>query len=244
MEAPQATVVRYRQVLAGKPVLRKLYLDWYCHMKRMLSDASPTVEVGTGHGLMAEILTDVIRSDVFPSPYTDLSCDAMNLPFHDESVGNFVMLDVIHHIERPMRAFVEFSRCLKEGGRIVAAEPYLSPFAKLLFKFHFEEVDFSQELGSLKELSSSSDSNPFEGNMALSHKALVTHTNELLEHIPSLRLIRREISDHIVYPLSGGFNFPSLVPLWSLSGLQALERWTNFLSSLAGFRIIAVFEKY
>jgi SAM-dependent methyltransferase len=244
METPQETVVRYRRVLSEKPVLMEVYLEWYRRMKDLFAVSGPTIEIGTGHGLMAEVAPDLIASDVFPSPYTHLACDAMYLPFETGSVGNFAMLDVLHHIEQPVRAFAEFARCLKPGGRLVVAEPFLSPAARLLFKFHFERVDFTQELGGPGPPPAlSGKTAPFEGNMALSHRALVTETDELLELVPDLRLVHREVSDHLIYPLCGGFNFPSLVPKWSLPGLRALERWTDFLSGLAGFRIITAFEK-
>lgn len=243
METPQETVVRYRRVLSEKPVLMEVYLEWYRRMKDLFADSGPTVEIGTGHGLMTAVAPDLIASDVFPSSYTHLACDAMHLPFETGSVGNFAMLDVLHHIERPVRAFAEFARCLKPGGRLIVAEPFLSPAARLLFKFHFERVDFTQELDGPEPPPLSGKADPFDGNMALSHKALVTHTDRLLEQVPELHLVGREISDHIVYPLCGGFNFPSMVPRWSAPALRALERHTRFLAPLAGFRIIAAFEK-
>ena len=79
--------------------------------------------------------------------------------------------------------------------------------------------------------------------MALSHRALVTETDRLLEQIPDLRLVRREISDHLVYPLCGGFNFPSLVPRWGAPALRTLERYTRFMAPIAGFRVIAALEE-
>jgi SAM-dependent methyltransferase len=243
METPQQTVVRYRRVLSQKHVLRETYLAWYSRMTALFADAGPTVEIGTGHGLMADVAPGLITSDVFPSPYTRLASDAMYLPFETGSVGNFAMLDVLHHIERPVRAFAEFARCLQPGGRLVVAEPYLSPVARLLFRFHFEPVDFDQQLGDASAPPNPGDSDPFDGNMALSHKALVTETDRLLEQVPDLRLVGREISDHLVYPLCGGFNFPSLVPRWGAPALRALERYTRFMAPIAGFRIIAAFEK-
>ena len=79
--------------------------------------------------------------------------------------------------------------------------------------------------------------------MALSHKALVTETDVVLKLNPDLRLVSRTFSDWIVYPLSGGFNFPSLVPAWAAAPLLAIEDRLAAVSRVAGFKVVAVFEK-
>ena len=66
---------------------------------------------------------DVITSDILSFPGIDVVADAHRLPFADQSFAGVVMLDVVHHLERPIEFLKGASRVLKPGGRLAMIEP-------------------------------------------------------------------------------------------------------------------------
>ena len=56
------------------------------------------------------------------------------------------MVDVLHHIESPLRLFAEAARVLRPGGRLIACEPAITPLSGLFYRrFHDEPVDMSAD---------------------------------------------------------------------------------------------------
>ena len=100
----------YRAIWNAKPVLRAVYTDIY---RRMLAKTvpGPTLEIGGGSGNFKSTIPDAISSDIVTAPWLDLVCDAQRLPFADASFSNVVMVDVLHHIENPVRALAEIAAC-------------------------------------------------------------------------------------------------------------------------------------
>ena len=243
-ESDEDRVRRYRLTLATKPAIRVVYEQWYAEIAEQLASGRPTVELGCGHGALRNYMPDSILTDVFRSPYADFVCDAQQLPFADDAVANFVMVDVLHHVRRPLDAFREMARCLRVGGRIVISEPYLSPVARVAFRFHHEGIDFQERLESGgSQDSDPASTEPFRGNMALAHKALVTELPTVLQAARELRLEHREFTDWLVYPLSGGMNYRPLLPAALARTLIRLERRSGRVARWIGFKVLAVFEK-
>ncbi len=112
----------HRIVWQDKPVLRAIYADFY---RRIIAACRPglSLEIGGGSGNLKDFASEVISTDVVPTPWLDAAADAQALPFGEESFTNIVMVDVLHHIERPRRFFAEAERVLRPGGRII--EPFL-----------------------------------------------------------------------------------------------------------------------
>ena len=135
--------VTYREIWDRKPVLRAIYGDIY---RRMLDAVmpGPILEIGGGSGNFKLFAPDVISSDILPAPWLDLVCDAQRLPFADASFANIVMVDVLHHIENPLRFFQEALRVLRPNGRLIFCEPAITPLSGVFYRlFHDEPVDMS-----------------------------------------------------------------------------------------------------
>jgi SAM-dependent methyltransferase len=82
---------------------------------------------------------DVITSDILSFPGIDVVADAHRLPFADQSFAGAVMLDVLHHLERPIEFLKEASRVLKPGGRLAMIEPAMTVVARRFYHhFHVE----------------------------------------------------------------------------------------------------------
>jgi ubiquinone/menaquinone biosynthesis C-methylase UbiE len=74
------------------------------------------LELGSGGGFLKEINPRVISSEVFFCSGLDLVSDGMEMPFRDSSLASILMLDVLHHIPRPLDFLKEAARCLMPGG--------------------------------------------------------------------------------------------------------------------------------
>lgn len=55
----------------------------------------------------------------------DMVCDAMNLPFDNESFDTYLCFEVLEHISHPDRLFSEASRVLRQGGYLILTTPFL-----------------------------------------------------------------------------------------------------------------------
>jgi hypothetical protein len=102
MTEPDPRAAAYRTVWEAKPVLRSIYADLYCEIAARLAPGR-SLEVGGRSGNLEAFAPDVVSSDIRWAPWLDVACAAQRLPFGDGSVDNFVLMNVFHHIERPLR---------------------------------------------------------------------------------------------------------------------------------------------
>src|SRR5262245_15438712 len=113
----QEVIRRHRTIWAVRPELRAVYQEWFAQLLRCVEGLRPVVEIGTGPGFLKEYFPQVISTDIIPTPYVDVVCDAGFLPFQSGSIGALVMIDVLHHLPRPLEFLAEASRILRPGGR-------------------------------------------------------------------------------------------------------------------------------
>ncbi|MBF0123691.1 MAG: methyltransferase domain-containing protein [Candidatus Omnitrophica bacterium] len=112
------------KIIKSKPLLSKIYSDFYCELKRFLPDgAEKVVEIGSGGGFIKEIINGVVTSDIRKCDGIDMNFSADHIPFEDDSIDAFLILNVFHHLSSPAVCLREMSRCLRKGGRIIMIEP-------------------------------------------------------------------------------------------------------------------------
>jgi SAM-dependent methyltransferase len=234
------TLRAQRAAWEARPLVRELYHDWYGRIARQLAPIGPTVELGSGIGSFKEFLPGVVATDVVPSPWSDEVVDARALPYADGSVGNLVLIDVIHHVEQPFRCLEEAQRVLAPGGRLVALEPFCSPLSRPLYRrFHRERLD--ESVDPLSEAPQSGQ-DPWDANIALPTLLFWRHLHRLRRRLPQLEVVARDRLAWLVYPLSGGFSGRQLVPLSLGRWLLGVERAVP-IERLAAFRCLVVLEK-
>lgn len=232
----------HRIVWQDKPALRAIYTDFY---RRIVAACrpGPSLEIGGGSGNLKDFASEVISTDVVPTPWLDAAADAQALPFAEESFTNIVMVDVLHHIERPRRFFAEAERVLRPGGRIIFIEPGISPVSWLFYRYFHPEpvVIYDDPLG---DGALDPTRKPFDANQAIPTLLLGRHRQRLEQAFPRLVLVEVNRFGFFAYPLSGGFRPWCLIPSAIVEPLLHVEAVLSpLLGRLMAFRLFAVFEK-
>ena len=222
-----------RAAWQSKPLLREVYLRawealWRCARPGL------TVEVGSGSGNFADFLPSAITSDLAPRPWLRLAADACDLPFRAGAVDNIVCTDVVHHLPDPVAFLREATRVLRPDGRLLLVEPLISLGSYPVFRFiHHEPVDLSWSPGA---------SNGCRPNEAIPTLLFFRARGALQRLAPELELIHAQARDWLVYPLSGGYGYPSLLPRWLAGAARRVEDALP-LGPWAGFRMAVALRR-
>ena len=102
----------HRSVWDIKPVLRAIYADYHRCLLEALGEGGPILDIGAGSGHFRQMSEEIISLDILSGPWVDVAGDAEALPFEDASIAGIAMLDVLHHLPRPMAFFDEAKRVL------------------------------------------------------------------------------------------------------------------------------------
>lgn len=225
-----------------RPLLRRLYGEWYEEIGARLSDsAGPTIELGAGIGRFKARFPFAVATDIERTPWADDVADAEALPYEDRSVANLVLIDVFHHIPRPARFFDEARRVLAPGGRVLILDPYCSPLSTPAYQLlHEERTDLA---GPGLEDDPTVASSILASNQARATVIFFRKLEDFRRQWPELGLVERCRFALLLYPLSGGFSGRRLVPAFLSRPLSALERFLSPLAPLAAFRCLVVLER-
>ncbi len=241
----QATLAKFeehRRAWDRNEAVRELYGRWYGRVKQELPSIKPWVEIGSGPGFARQFIPEMELTDIVRAPWHDREVSADALPFEAQSIGALVLFDVLHHLPAPGRFWGEAARVLKQGGRVVLCEPYVSPLSYPVYKF-FHEEDLKMQADPLADGGQSGD-DPFDSNQAIPTLLFERRRAELERRFPTLRVKSVERLAGPSYPVSGGFSRGPLVPPLLWRWLVAVEdRLPQALFRLIGFRLLAVVEK-
>lgn len=214
-----------REAWARKASLRRLYQAWYAEVVRALAPMRPVVEIGAGCGNFKAFCPEALATDAFRvGDWIDAQADARALPFRPGSVGNFVLIDVVHHLPRPLAFLRAAAAALRPRGRIVLLEPAATPWARFVFgAFHHEPLDPAQDF--LAEDGTPAPPNPdgTYSNMATATALFVRRPDATLARLPGLALAGLRQTDFLAYPLTGGFGYRNFLPAALVGPLRALE---------------------
>jgi len=234
---------RHREIWKRKNILRDIYHDWYKLIVENMADNKPSLEIGGGVGNFKEFYPNVVSSDFTFCEWVDVNLDAHRLPFKKNSLGNIVMIDVLHHLENPYLLFHEVKRVLKDKGRVVMLEPYISTFSYIIYNyFHQEDVDFKIDVWR-KQIEPKNKKAAFDGNSAVPTIMFYKGIKQFREAFPHLKIVKKELLTFVIYPLSGGFERRNLIPDGMLKYVGFIEKILRPLGLLFAFRIFIVLEK-
>ena len=145
----RALTLRNRSNLSANRNLLYWYRELYRTQFANFSHPSHLciLEIGSGVSPLKRFYENVLTSDVMDLDYLDyvFDCHAIDRfdSIGDESLDVITLTNVLHHLKDPID-FLNKAACkLKQGGKIIATEPYLSTLSTLIFKYlHHEPVDF------------------------------------------------------------------------------------------------------
>ena len=234
----------HRSVWGKKETIRLLYRDFH----RQLLENCPegrVLDIGGGTAHIKDFRPDVVSTDILLFPGIDVVADAHRLPFRDQFFAGVVMLDVLHHLERPVEFLKEASRVLKPGGRLAMIEPAMTTLARRFYdRFHEEPVDMNAD--PFAPVTIKPDRDPFDANQAIPTLLFATApARRLVEQtIPSLRVRSVEWQSLFAYPMSGGFRKWSLIPAALVTPMLAFEkRMPGPVRKHLAFRMMVVLER-
>ncbi len=236
--------VLHRNIWQKKAAIRLIYRDFHRQLLEGCGNGR-ILDIGSGTAHVKDFRPDIISVDILSFPGIDVVADAHRLPFLDGSFAGIIMLDVLHHLERPIEFLKEASRVLKVGGHLAMIEPAMTPLARRFYDhFHEEPVDMSVDPFAM--VASDLYRDPFDANQAV--PSLLFSTDQARKRvertIPSLVVRSVDWLSLIAYPLSGGFQEWSLIPAGLVGPALAFERTIPLLfRKVLGFRMMVVLER-
>ena len=240
LDDPRRTV-HHREIIRSKKFLHRLYVEWYEVIRSHCKDVpdGSIIELGSGGGFLKEVFPQVQTSDILELAENDLTFNALDMPFEDNSVSAFVMVDVFHHIPDSAQFLKEVQRCLKPGGRMVMSEPCTSRYSTFVFKrFHHEPFrpDGDWTIPGSGPMS--------DANGALPYIVFERDHERFKSDYPQLQVLSIQKHTALRYLLSGGVSMKQLVPNWSFGLLKGLERFVRrIFPGFALFQFMVIQKK-
>jgi len=231
-------VRQHREIWEHRPELRAVYHGFFRTLLEAAGDRRPVVELGAGPGFFSDYFPESISTDVIFTPWVDVVCDGCLTPFREASVGAVVMLDVIHHLPRPLDFLAEMARILGPGGRLVAIEPWITPPSYVLYRyFHHEDCVLSIDIAQPFQ---STGKQAFDGNAAIPYQLV-----RRMRSYPAkgFQLVRCEPFLGLSYLATLGFKRRRSVPASLVRAAEISERIAGPLRHLASTRALLVWEK-
>jgi SAM-dependent methyltransferase len=233
-----ATTERRKQIIQSKPFLKTIYDEWYSLLAAELPPGEGAVlELGSGAGYCESYIPGLITSEVNFYPGVKVVADARQLPFREGSLRAIVFTDVMHHMPDVRQFFAGASMCLREGGKILMIEPWLTSWSRFVYqRFHHEPFRPEAEDWSFPSTGPLS-----AANGAIPWIVFVRDRQRFEAEFPNLVVERIQPMLPFRYLVSGGVSMRSLMPGFTSSSWKYLEKILDpRMSSLAMFAFVSV----
>ncbi|MFA5088867.1 MAG: methyltransferase domain-containing protein, partial [Candidatus Omnitrophota bacterium] len=188
------------------------------------------VELGSGAGFIKELFPGVVCSDVLPLSHLDFVGDGLALPLKNGTIRRFLMIDVFHHVDDPLRFLREMERCLAPGGSIAMVEPANTAWGRFIWKnFHHEDFFPDAPDWRMEQRSPLATANG-----AMPWIVFQRDRQLFLNRFPALEIEEFYAHTPLGYLCSGGFSCPQLIPDFLVKPLIRLDAFFSRLSPHLG----------
>jgi SAM-dependent methyltransferase len=226
----------------------KLYFDNLLK-KAKIGRNSIVLEIGSGSNFLKQYFLDVdlFASDVLPAPEIDLQLDCHQIPFKKNVFDLAIGIDVLHHLKNPFNAVNEIARCVKNDGRIIFIEPYISPFSFIIFKiFHHEFTSYRLDLDNQSDILSDS---PMDADNNIPTQIFTKNRNS--NYLNSMLAFKYDLrfdvtfSDFLIFFATGGLQRDKSIVKGRLYSLLLFfdNLIPQFLLKFIGSRMIITIRK-
>jgi SAM-dependent methyltransferase len=210
-----------RRIIKEKIFLRRIYYEWYQGIGASLPERKGLViELGSGPGILKEVIPGLITSEVFYIPGVDVVLDGQQIPLISKSLRGIVMINVLHHLPQPRRFLSEAARCIFPGGVIIMVEPWVTIWSRFIYR-RFHQEPFCPDATTWEFPCSG----PLTGaNVALPWIIFSRDRSQFEREFPEWRIAKIEPSMPFRYLISGGMSLVSLNPAWTFGLWKRLEK--------------------
>jgi ubiquinone/menaquinone biosynthesis C-methylase UbiE len=226
---------------ATKPLLAEIYRDFYREIARHLAPGGRTLELGSGMGLVKDVIPGCETTDLFSGARVTRIENAYALRCAEASLRNLILVDVFHHLQYPGAALLEFARVLEPGGRALIFEPALSLIGLLAYgPLHHEGLGLLRPIEWLPPPG-------FSPPGARYYAAQGNAARVFLSDRHRAELSSFDVTVHryaaFSYLASGGFRGPQLYPARLYPWMRRLDDVLGLLPALFAGRMLVVLEK-
>jgi SAM-dependent methyltransferase len=195
--------------------------DW---MNDYIRPGDKVVEFGCGAGfsrlyLKADslTLTDYVKND-----WVDVQADAMEPPFEPASVDVIVCSHMVHHMAKPVTFFRKVHGILRPSGRIIIQDLNTALLLRAML-FAMRHEGWSYDIDVFDEATVTNDpADPWSANCAIP-ELLFASSERFEERVPGYRVLKNELNESLLFPLSGGVIAKTPVPELPRSVLAAVK---------------------
>ncbi|MEW5896148.1 MAG: class I SAM-dependent methyltransferase [Nanoarchaeota archaeon] len=200
----------------------------YSWMNKHIKKGDKVLEVGCGMGISKEFLRkdfNLILSDVEKHPWVDHVVDALKTNFPGCSFDVVFCSNMIHHLAFPRKFFVEMSRILKPGGKLLIQEINCSLMCRVMLRLlRHEGWSFKKDPFNPKE-PMNEPADPWSGNNAIPN-LLFDNQEKFEKNIPEFKIKEQKFSEFLILPLSGGVTAKAKTidpPFFLLKGIDKID---------------------
>jgi SAM-dependent methyltransferase len=205
--------------------LEHLLVQRYAWMNNHIRPGDKVVEFGCGAGFSKLYVNrgNVLLTDYIKHDWVDMQVDAMHPPFEPHSADVIICSHMIHHMAKPVTFFKKVHPILRPGGRILIQDVNTALLLRLLLSIMRHE-GWSYDVDVFDENAVTNDpEDPWSANCAIP-QMLFHSTSEFERRVPGYRVIKNEVNECLLFPLSGGVIAKTPVPQLPHGVLKAVEQ--------------------